>query len=242
MTVVLPTMTDAQAQAWQTLLKLTPDFGTAWCLVGGQMVHLFCAERGVTPNRPTEDADTVLDVRTRPDILAGFTRALIGMGWHSAGESLEGHQHRWLKDGAQIDVLIPAHVGERAAKRRGATGGTTVQTPGGLQALERTELVAVDVRGEVGEIPRPNLAGALVIKAAAYTNPQDSFPDRHLSDSAVLSALIQRSDALGAAFGPRDLRYLRATVAALTNRADLVAQIDGADRGIDVLSRIITSS
>lgn len=235
-------MTDAQARAWRTLLSLTPRFATAWCLVGGQMVHLFCAERGVVPNRPTDDADTVLDVRARPDILAGFTRALMELGWTSAGESLEGHQHRWANDGAQIDVLIPANVGERAAKRRGATGGTTVQTPGGLQALDRTELVAVDVRGQVDDIPRPNLAGALVIKAAAFTNPQDSFRDRHLADVAVLSTLIQRSDAISGALGRRDVGYLRAAVAALTNRTDLVAQINGADRGLDVLSRIVASS
>ena len=41
-------MTAVQEQAWQTLFRLSARLGRSWCLVGGQMVHLYCAERGVT--------------------------------------------------------------------------------------------------------------------------------------------------------------------------------------------------
>ena len=52
MSVVLPPMTDAQTQGWLALLDLHDQMGTGWTLVGGQMVHLHCAERGVAPRRP----------------------------------------------------------------------------------------------------------------------------------------------------------------------------------------------
>ena len=149
MATVMPPMSAAQERACRALFEPR----TFLCLVRGQMVHLYCAERGFTPNRPTEDADTVLDVRARPDILGRFTRALIEMGWTSAGESLESHQHRWLKDRSQIDVFIPTNAGQTAAGRRGATRGTTLETRGGQQAVDRAELVIVEVADEVGQVP-----------------------------------------------------------------------------------------
>ncbi len=243
----MPPMTAAQEQAWLTLFQLTACLGRSWCLVGGQMVHLYCAERGFTPNRPTEDADAVLDIRAQPNILAQFTQALIDLGWATAGESPDGHQHRWAKpvahvateSSAQIDVLIPTNVGARAAGRRGATAGTTVQTPGGQQALDRAELVTVDVAGTVGEVPRPNLAGALVIKAAAYRNRLDQHRDRHLTDFSVLAAMVQRSDNLPTTLRRRDLDHLRPALTDLRRRPELTAAVPGADRGMDVLARIV---
>ena len=53
-----------------------------------------------------------------------MTKAPVDVGFESAGESPEGHQHRWTRGGATIDVLIAEHVGEKAAARRGVTGGT----------------------------------------------------------------------------------------------------------------------
>lgn len=239
MTVVMPPMTAAQGQAWLTLFQLTAGLGRSWCLVGGQMVHLYCAERGFMPNRPTEDADAVLDVRAYPNILERFTQALVDLGWTSAGESPEGHQHRWVNQTAQIDVLIPTNVGKRAAERRGTTAGTTVQAPGGQQALDRAELISVDVAGTVGEVPRPSLAGALVIKAAAYRNRNDRHRDRHLIDFAVLAAMIQRSDELATTLKRRDLEHLRPTLTDLRARPGLIATVTGADRGVDVLAGIV---
>ena len=232
-------MTAAQEQAWLTLFQLTAGLGRSWCLVGGQMVHLYCAERGMEANRLTEDADTMLDIRAHPDILERFTQALVDLGWTSAGESPEGHQHRWVRESAQIDVLIPTNVGKRAAERRGTTAGTTVQAPGGQQALDRAELISVNVAGTVGEVPRPNLAGALVIKAAAYGNRNDRHRDRHLIDFAALAAMIQLSDRLATTLGRRDLEHLRPTLTDLQARRELITTISGADRGVDVLAGII---
>lgn len=63
MSVVLPSMSRAQAEAWSALLDLSERLPTGWTLVGGQMVHLHCSERGVAPTRPTDDVDAV---RVRP--------------------------------------------------------------------------------------------------------------------------------------------------------------------------------
>jgi hypothetical protein len=238
MTVVLPPMSAAQEGAWLTLIQMSDRVGSTWCLVGGQMVHLYCAERSVTPNRPTEDADIVLDVRALPDALNRFTRVLVELGWASVGTSPDGHQHRWACGASQMDVLIPTGLGPGAAQRRGAGGGTTLATRGGQQALDRTEIIEVDVAGRRGLISRPNLAGALVIKAAAYANRQDTYRLRHLLDFAVLASMVSRGDALPTRLRRSDLKYLRTAIDDLAARQDIVASTVGADRGLDVLQRV----
>jgi hypothetical protein len=40
--------------------------------------------------RPTNDADTVIDVRADPTMLATFTETLTDLGFRSAGISAEG--------------------------------------------------------------------------------------------------------------------------------------------------------
>lgn len=136
MSIVLPSMSGGQGEAWGGLLDLSQRHPTGWTLVGGQMVHLHCIERGIAPIRPTDDVDAVLDVRANPDALRSFTTALVELGFAPSGQSWQGHQHRWQRGAAQIDVLIARHLGDRAAGRRGATGGTTIATPGAQQALD----------------------------------------------------------------------------------------------------------
>jgi hypothetical protein len=240
MKVVLPAMAAPQEQAWLSLPSMTEILPAGWCLVGGQMVHLHCAERGSSPNRPTDDVDAVLDVRAHPGILAGFTGALMSLGFASAGESMAGHEHRWVKGGAQIDILIPRGIGERAARRRGATGGTTLETPGAQQALDRTELVDVEIAGRSGRVPRPSLAGALVIKAAAYSVTGDIYRARHLQDLVVLSTLITRHDGLAAELGRRDRAYLRSALLAVQERRETWIGIEDGERGTAVLAALLS--
>ncbi|MCC2322621.1 hypothetical protein [Cellulomonas xiejunii] len=63
MSIALPPMTDAQTEGWSAILDLYERHPTGWTLVGGQMVHLHCAERGAAPPRPTDGLDALLDVR-----------------------------------------------------------------------------------------------------------------------------------------------------------------------------------
>lgn len=231
MTVVLPPMTLAQAEAWSGLLDVAELHPTGWTLVGGQMVQLHCIERGVATPRPTDDVDAVLDVRAEPEVLHTFTSALAGLGWVSAGESWQGHQHRWRRGLGEIDVLIPRHLGERAAGRRGISGGTTIETPGAQQALDRSEVVDVQVGGRVGTVRRPDLLGALVAKAAAYSVVLDRARGRHLVDFAVLATLLRPSDHVDLA-GRRDREHLEAALGAMIADPRSWAGVEGADAGI----------
>lgn len=148
-------MVSAQQEGWHALLEVCERMPQHWTLVGGQLIHLHCAERGVNPPRPTIDLDAVLDVRAHPAALQVFTGHLLELGFESAGQSPEGHQHRFVRGQAQIDVLIPRHLGERAESRLGATGSPTIPTPGGQQALSRTERIEVEIAGRAGAVLRP---------------------------------------------------------------------------------------
>jgi hypothetical protein len=64
--ILLPAMPEEQTASWLALLELYEHLDQGWTLIGGQLVHLHCAERGRFPERATHDADTVVDVR-RPD-------------------------------------------------------------------------------------------------------------------------------------------------------------------------------
>jgi hypothetical protein len=86
--VIAPPMLAAQENAWRGLLEIFARLPAGWCLVGGQLVHLHCWERGYAPNRPTNDADAALDVRARPEILLEFTRVLTEIGFATAGSNM----------------------------------------------------------------------------------------------------------------------------------------------------------
>lgn len=192
--VEVPMLNADQAAGWASLLDLYESHPSGWTLVGGQMVHLWCAARGSWPARATDDADTVLDVRGHPDALFQITSTLKAAGFVPAGTTHTGHQHRWIREAAVIDVLIPRFLGEHAARRRGAGGGTTLETPGAQKALNRTSVQAVKVEGRTGAVLRPSLLGALGAKAAARTVMLDPKRDRHLTDFAVLSTLLTPAD------------------------------------------------
>lgn len=205
-------MSAGQEQAWHALMGLHELVPTDWSLVGGQMVHLHCAERGGIPIRPTDDADTVVDVRAQPDILRTFTAALTKMGF-SADTAGNGVQHRWKRDQAQIDVLIPEGSGERAEARGGIQGAPSVAAPGTTQALKRSTDIQVEVAGRVGTVRRPNLVGALVGKAAARIElGSGGASGRHCADFVVLASLIAASDFRDEQLTKKDRQRLRRMV------------------------------
>ncbi|AXG12552.1 hypothetical protein [Intrasporangium calvum] len=148
----------------------------------------------MSPTRPTNDVDTVVNIHASPTILATFAGALKDLGF-TADISGDGTQHRWRRELAQIDVLIPEGVGERAAASTGAAGAPTIPSAGTTQALSRSEPVLVLVEGRTGTVLRPNIVGALVAKAAARTEiPSDRANARHCADFVVLASLISARD------------------------------------------------
>ena len=232
--VVMPVLSDEQSASWHGLMDLYEKLPAGWTMVGGQLVHLHCAERGEFPERPTDDIDAVVDVRADPLMLKAFTQALVDLDFQpdTSGEEL---QHRWRRGKAQIDVLLPDGVGERAASRRGVGGAPTLPTPGGTQALNRSQPVAVEVDGRNGTVLRPDLVGALVTKAAAH-GVGDAGRGRHRLDFVTLASLIGRRDFEAANLKPKDRRRLRDMVEAC--RKDPIAmEIASAEDSLARLER-----
>lgn len=190
--IVLPPMAPAQRAAWHALLDLHERHPDGWTLIGGQLVHLHCAERNYAPQRATEDADAVVNAR-EPDVLGAVTSALTEMGFEPT-PSADGVQHRWRNGAAVLDVLIPEGVGERTAKRPSASGFPTISAPGGTQALARSESVAVSFEGRIGRVNRPVLLSAMILKAAARLETTGPGRDRHCYDFAALGACLAATD------------------------------------------------
>jgi hypothetical protein len=228
--IVAPSLRPAQAEAWHALFDLYERLPTDWALVGGQMVQSLCWEREATSNRPTVDADVGLDVRARPNMLMTFTRALHDLGFRADGQSFEGHQHRWIRGAAQIDVLIPRFLGETAESRRGATGGTTIAAPGTQGALWRSVPIGISVDGREGIVPRPTLQGALLSKAAAVEIVGDDDA-RHLVDIATLGALITRRDGVAEGITETERRRILAATSLLARDPRLI-RVAGVDETV----------
>ena len=175
----------------------------------------------VAPN----DADTVIDVRADPEMLATFTGVLSDLGFTSADISAEGLQHRWVRGDASLDVLLPDGIGERASLRPGVTGSPTLPTAGGTQALQRRETVAVTVADREGSVRRPNLVGALVGKAAALRNAGDPGLGRHRRDFVILAGLLTARDFRNEELTKKDRQRLRAMVTAVGKDRALLIEI-----------------
>ena len=79
--------------------------------------------------------------------------------------------------------------------------------------------------GREGFVRRPNLVGALVVKAAAYTNPGDLDPPRHRRDVVVLAGLISAGDFAAEELGKKDRQRLRAVVSAIASDRELLLEI-----------------
>lgn len=221
-----------QTSSWLGLLDLHERLADGWTLIGGQLVHLHCAERGQFPVRPTNDADTVIDVRADPTMLATFTGVLTDLGFTSAGISAEGLQHRWVRGDASIDVLLPDEIGERASLRQGITGSPTLPAAGGTQALQRSETVRVSVAGREGCVRRPNLVGALVGKAAALSNAGDPGLGRHRRDVVVLAGLVTARDFRAEELSTKDRQRLRAMAVAVRKDRGLLLDFPDAEMSL----------
>lgn len=160
-----------------------------WTLVGGQMVLLHALEHGATPPRVSTDLDLVVDARVRPPAIPAMAEVLGDLGFRLSGVAPDGVGHRFARGPVTIDLLAPEGAGRRAELTVGG-GAETVPISGGTYALRRTQLVDVTSGGRDGRIPRPDLAGAVVAKAAAARADRKRGPERHLGDLAFLLSLV----------------------------------------------------
>lgn len=117
------------------------------------------------------------------------------------------YRHKTLDPPVLVDVLAPDNVSARANLTT-TPPGRTVEVPGGTQSLHRREWVEVSLAsGSRGRVPRPNLLGALVIKAAATTLPERR--ERHFNDLALLCSLIADPFEMRDQVDASDTRWLR---------------------------------
>lgn len=100
-------------------------------------------------------------------------------------------------------MLAPDNLG-RHLPRPGR--GYTLGTPSGTQALRRTERVLVTYRDREALIARPNLVGALLIKAAANARTKEA---RHLQDVVNLAELLRRNDIDAASLTNKERKRLK---------------------------------
>jgi hypothetical protein len=232
-TIELPELTSRQYQSWVGLLELANKLPTGWTLIGGQLVQLHCWENDKSPARITTDIDTVLNVVSNPDILNTFTGILKEIGFIPS-TSPAGLQYKWIRDLAEIDVLLMDNIGEQSLLRKGITGAPSTETPGGRKVLEFSEKIEIRLKEHRAVINRPSLVGALFIKSAAGLNTNDIGRDRHLIDFAVLTTLINGEMSFEIS-DSKVLNSIRSLMGSLRNRRDLLATIDGAKEGLDRL-------
>lgn len=202
--VRIPDLPDFNEDARFTLLDLYDELPRHWMLVGGQMIHLHCWQRGRRAPRVTTDADIIINIRAKRTVLGSVTKFLQDRGFEEDGRSPANVGHRWKRRRLSIDVLIPEGLSEERSRARTITGARTVQVPGGTQAIARAQTVEVDVAGRVGRIIRPSLLGALVGKAASLEIAVDPVRDRHSSDFATLASLIDNPAAMSQLVTPKD--------------------------------------
>lgn len=116
------------------------------------------------------------------------------------------------------------------------TGRPSLPTEGGTQALRRSETMAVVVEGRDGFVCRPNLVGALVVKAAAHGNPSDPARRRHRQDFVVLAGLLTAEDFAAEKVSATDRRRLRAIVSSVMADQELLLEIPDAQIAINRLT------
>lgn len=189
---------------WAVLMDLAGALHpTEWCLIGGQMIALRAWVAGVPAPRTSADLDVLSNLYVHPDAVLRCARAVRDLGFEV--EELHTSGHRFTRGRLVVDVLAPDHPPKRASLR---TVGqrTTIEVPGGTQALRRLELVPVERAGRDALVPVPNLLGALLLKADA-TRLHD--PERHLLDVAYLTSLVADPLTLRAELTASDRRRLR---------------------------------
>lgn len=234
-------MTLKQKASWAGLLDMAERTTNQWTLVGGQMVHLHCTEHGIFPVRPTHDVDTGLDLRGHPGALREITQVLTDLGFvASIALSVGGAGHRWTRGDATNDVLIPGYLGSVKRDIHGAVG---LEAPGVQQALDRSEVVEVNLDGRIAKINRPSLLEALIGKAAALEILVDNGRSRHLEDFAVLASIVRVGDIPPAReMRKLDISRLENAIGVLRTRNTVILQtIDGAEEGIARIASRLTS-
>lgn len=159
---------DGARRVWEKVAELARDFGVDqnWCLVGGLMVQLHAYEHAARP-RPTSDIDVLADARGRPSMTRRLAERLDELGADLVDPPVTDPNlgYRFAVDDQIVKILGPDGL---KAPPRTLGRYETIEVPGGTQALERTETVAISIDGgPLTKVRRPTLLGAILLKARA---------------------------------------------------------------------------
>ena len=204
---------DPSIDLWLALIKLQDQLPGEWTLIGAQMVALHGLEVGRHPPQVTTDADLVVNARVIGTKITKFAQALQDAGYLLEGISTEGVGHRFSNEKVSLDLLAPDGIDGARIDLTTIAPARTISVPGATQALNRSELVSVNVNGIRGQIPRPNLLGAILVKARAVD--VDDVPESQLQDLAFLLSIVADPDELRADLSNSERGWLR-------RRAELV--------------------
>ena len=210
--------------------------GVPWVLIGGQMVSILEAEHLVRQRFTTGDVDALLDVRALADSTQQAANRLLAAGFEP--EQHDEMVYRFVRGEAIVDILAPDNLGARVDLRT-VPPGSTVEAPGGRQAIQRARAVMIDAGSGAFRLRVPSLTGAIIIKArvAVAATAQLAKLER---DLARLLALVTEPAELSLELTRKERAYLRAN----TSLADplhvawrgIADAVDGAI-ALDILSR-----
>lgn len=202
--IEIPEQGNDAHRLWADLLDLAQAFPRSWTVIGAHMVALYGWEAGVE-TRPSQDIDVLANVRLHTTASRDIASFLTERGYEpeiTAG----GLAHRFRRDGAgEIDLFVPDGIGERTTITT-VPPNRTIRIPGGTQALDRSEAVAIRTRDRQGEVFRPNLLGAVIVKLRAID--VDDLPNAQRSDVALLLRLIDDPDRLARDLTRKDRKIL----------------------------------
>jgi hypothetical protein len=184
---------------WTAVGDLVQRLPGEWVLIGGLMVQL----HAISDVRPTADIDVLGQARPQ-GTLGAIHKALEREGFEMVGPDLDGYAHRYERDGLIVDVLGPDGIHPPATL---APGTTAVSTPGGTQALGRSEIVTVNVQGRSFQLRRPTLLGAILIKIRSLMVHSD--PETHREDVLQLLTLVEDPREMAAGLRKTERRWLK---------------------------------
>jgi hypothetical protein len=200
----IPEQGHAQHRLWCDLLDLAQAFPGQWTLIGAHMVALYAWESGADM-RPSQDIDVLANVRLSTTAARDIARFLVDRDYEPQ-ISRNGIAHLFRRDDVgEIDLFVPDGIGRRTPDTT-VPPNRTIRIPGGTQALERSEPVLVRTRDAAGEILRPNLLGAIIMKLRAIE--VDDVPDAQRADVALLVGLVGDPTDLARHLTPKDRRVL----------------------------------
>jgi hypothetical protein len=199
------------------------------------MVALHGWARNRAAPRTSRDADILVNARLVSDATEKMSRRLQARGFALDGVSPEGIGHRFVRENVRFDVLGPDGAGKRV-RYTTVAGARTVAVPGGTQALNRSEKLAVRAGTIVGRIPVPNILGSLLIKIRAVE--VDDQPDAQRKDVAFLLSLIDDPDPLAQEMSSQERRWLRRHPEFIDHESEVYQEIANASDAATVFRRL----